>query len=51
MKKTISITITAGKPYEDEGIAPLFCIMSNRTHALMSDKLEFRYLQLRMLDP
>ncbi len=51
MKKTISMTITDSKPYENDGIAPLFYIMSSRTHTRMSDKLEFRYLQLGMLDP
>ena len=51
MKKTISMTITDSKPYEEDGITPLFYIMSSRTHTRMSDKLEFRYLQLGMLDP
>ena len=50
MKKTISMTITDSKPYEKDGIMPLFYIMSSRTHTRMSDKLEFRYLQLGMLD-
>mgnify|MGYP004531668991 FL=1 len=51
MKKTISITITDSKPYEEDGITPLFYIMSSRTHTRMSDRLEFRYLQLGMIDP
>lgn len=51
MKKTISMTITDSKPYEEDGITPLFYIMSSRTHTRVSDKLEFRYLQLGMLDP
>ena len=44
------MTITDSKPYEKDGIMPLFYIMSSRTHTRMSDKLEFRYLQLGMLD-